>query len=195
MVWFSGAYSAPGCSRGSRRLPTLELPAPSFLANRALRVEFADATALGAGGRVDHRVDEGRLAGVHGRVDGALEFVGRCRLNAGAAECFRDLVVARALDEDGRGGVRTAGGIGVGAAINAIVVEHDDADRQPVAADRFHFHAGETEGAVAFDREHGFAGLDRGRDGKAHADAHDAPGTDVEPLARLVHVDDAAGEI
>ena len=41
----------------------------------------------------------------------------------------------------------------------------------------------------------GFAGLDRGRDGKAHADAHDAPGADIEPLARLVHVDDAACQI
>src|SRR5438128_2489022 len=71
-----------------------------FLANHALRVELADATALGAGRRVDHRVDQS-----------------------------------------------------------------------------------------------GFAGLDRGRDGKAHADAHDAPGADVQALARLVHVDDAAGEI
>src|SRR5690242_14900520 len=97
-----------------------------FLANRALRVELADATALGAGRRVDHRVDEGRLAGVHGRVDGALELVGRCRLSADAAECFRDLVVARTLDKDGRGRVRTAGGIGVGAAVNAVVVEDDD---------------------------------------------------------------------
>src|SRR5262249_17082477 len=95
----------------------------------------------------------------------------------------------------GRGGLRPAGGCGGGAALNAVVVEHDDADRQSVAADRFHFHAGETEGAVAFDGEHGFAGLDRGCDGKAHADAHDAPSADVEPLARLVHVDDAAGEV
>src|SRR4029453_11208012 len=106
-------------------LPALSLRAPLFLANRALRVELANAAALGAGGRVDHRVDEGRLAGVHGRVAGALELVGRRRLNARAAECFGDLVVARAFDEDGRGGIRTAGGIGVGPAINAVVVEHD----------------------------------------------------------------------
>ena len=71
----------------------------------------------------------------------------------------------------------------------------DDADRQLVPADRLHFHAGETEGAVAFDREHGLAGLHRGRDGIAHADAHDAPGADVQALARLIHVDDAAREI
>src|SRR5262249_56209919 len=116
--------------------------------------------ARGGGGGVDRGVGGGGVGGVHGGVDGALELVGRGRLSTGAAECFRDLVVTRALDEDGRGRIRTAGGIGVGSAINAVVVEHDDADRQPVAADRFHFHAGETEGAVAFDPEPGFAALD-----------------------------------
>ncbi len=64
-----------------------------------------------------------------------------------------------------------------------------------VAADRLHFHAGEAERAVALEREHRLAGLDRGGDGKSHADAHDAPGADVEPLARLVHVDDTARQI
>ncbi len=48
---------------------------------------------------------------------------------------------------------------------------------------------------VAFDREHRLAGLDRGRDGIAHADAHDAPGADIDALARLIHVDDAAREV
>src|SRR5277367_5988605 len=48
-----------------------------FLAQHALRVEVADAAALAAGGRVDHRVDQGRLAGVHRRVDGPLQLVGR----------------------------------------------------------------------------------------------------------------------
>src|SRR5258708_20203938 len=35
-----------------------------FLAKHALRVEVADAPALAAGRRIDHRVDEGRLARV-----------------------------------------------------------------------------------------------------------------------------------
>src|SRR5438132_12010798 len=35
-----------------------------FLAKHALRVEIADAAALAAGRRIDHRVDESRLAGV-----------------------------------------------------------------------------------------------------------------------------------
>src|SRR3954463_10774240 len=44
-----------------------------LLLQRALRIEVADAAALTAGGRVDHRVDERRLARVHRRVDGALQ--------------------------------------------------------------------------------------------------------------------------
>src|SRR6185295_11989945 len=91
--------------------------------------------------------------------------------------------------------IRTASGIDVGSAIDAVVVEDDDADRQVVPANRFHFHAGETKGAVAFDREHGFTGLHGSRDGKAHSDAHDAPGADVQSSARLIHVDDTAREI
>src|ERR1051326_2265305 len=166
-----------------------------FLTNHALRVEVADAAALGAGGRIDHRVDEGRLAGIHRRLDGATELVGRRHVGADAAEGFRDLVVARAFDERGRRRIRAAGGIDVGAAIDAVVVEDDDADRQLVAADRLDFHAAEAEGAVAFDREHRLAGLDRGGDPEPPADAHDAPGADVEALARLVHVDHAAREI
>jgi hypothetical protein len=35
----------------------------------------------------------------------------------------------------------------------------------------------------------------RGGDRIAHADTHDAPGADVDALARLIHVDDAAREI
>src|SRR5262245_42189464 len=177
------------CGCGGRRRTR------SFLLQHALRVEVADAAALAAGGRVDHSVDQGRLAGIHGRVDGALELVGCGGVNADAAEGFHHLVVARALDEDGRRRIRTAAGIDVGPAIDAVVVEDDHADRQAVPADGLDLHAGEAKGAVAFDREHRLAGLDRRRDGNAHADAHDAPGTDFQALCRLVHVDDAAGEI
>src|SRR5437899_2716106 len=71
-----------------------------FFSDHALRVEVADAAALGAGRRVDHRVDEGRLAGIHGLVHGAPQLVRRRRIDADAAECLRNLVVARVLDED-----------------------------------------------------------------------------------------------
>src|SRR5579883_557674 len=159
-----------------------------------LRVEIADAAALAAGGRIDHCVDQRGLAGIHGGVDGAFQLVGRRGVDAGAAERLHHLVVARALHEH-RGGRVVAGLVGVGAAIDAVVVEHDDADREVVPADRLDLHAGEAERAVALDREHRMAGLDRGGDRLAHADAHHAPGADVQALARLVHVDHAARQV
>src|SRR5262249_35069567 len=157
----------------------------------ALRIEIADAAALAAGGRVDHRVDERRLAAVHRGVDGPLEFVGARRIDADAAERLDHLVVARAFDEHRRRGIGI-GAVGVWDTINAVIVEDEDAGRQLVAADRLDLHAGEAEGRVALDGEHRLAGLDRRADGIAHADTHDAPGADVEALARLVNVDDAA---
>src|ERR1700686_799987 len=79
-----------------------------LLANRALRVEFADAAALGAGRRVDHHVDEGWPAGLHGLVHGSAQLVRRGHMNADATECFHHLVVTRVFDEDGCRDVRTA---------------------------------------------------------------------------------------
>src|SRR5262245_42122393 len=110
--------SATSHSRLSWRLPAAGLSpcsglAPScawplcgssvlFLAKDALRIEVADAAAFAAGCRVDHRIDESRLAGIQGPVDGALELVGRRHISANAAERFHHLVVARPFDEDGR---------------------------------------------------------------------------------------------
>src|SRR5262249_49919387 len=92
-----------------------------LLLQLALRIEVADAAALAAGSRIDHRVDQGRLAGVHRRVDGALQLVGSRRVDADAAERLHHLVVARALHEYGR---RRVGArlVDVGAAIDAVVV-------------------------------------------------------------------------
>src|SRR5581483_10411433 len=47
------------------------------------------------------RADQGRLAGIHRRVDRALQLVRRRRIHADAAEGFHHLVIARALDEHG----------------------------------------------------------------------------------------------
>src|ERR1700716_3060916 len=58
----------------------------SLLAQHALRVEVADAAALGAGPWIDRRVDEGRLAGVHRQVHRALQFVGCRRMDTDASE-------------------------------------------------------------------------------------------------------------
>src|SRR5207248_6336723 len=77
-----------------------------FLAQRALRVEIADASALAAGRRVDHRIDEGWVTGVHRLVYGTLEFIGRRRIDADAAERLDHPVVARALDEHRRRRIR-----------------------------------------------------------------------------------------
>src|SRR5262249_42155745 len=59
-----------------------------LLLQDALRIEVADAAALRARGGIDHRVDQRRLARLHGFVDGALEFVGRGGIDADAAEGF-----------------------------------------------------------------------------------------------------------
>src|SRR5688500_11214761 len=57
-----------------------------FLLQRALRIEVADAAALAAGCRIDHRVDQRRFAGIQSRVNDALELVGRGRVDADTAE-------------------------------------------------------------------------------------------------------------
>src|SRR3954463_2701048 len=67
----------------------------SLLLQNALRMEVADAAALGTGRRIDHRVDQGRLAGIHRFVDGAFQVVRRGDVDAGAAKGLHHLVVAR----------------------------------------------------------------------------------------------------
>ena len=96
--------------------------------------------ALAAGGRIDHRVDERRLARVHRGVHRALEFVGARGIDADAAEGLHHLVVTGALDEHGRRRIG-ADRVDVGAAVDAVIVEDDDADRQLVAADRLDLHS------------------------------------------------------
>src|SRR5208282_1934890 len=74
----------------------------SLLRQGAARVEIADVATLAARRRVDHRVDQRGLAGVHGRVDGAFQLVRRGRVDANPAEPLDHLVIAGALDECGR---------------------------------------------------------------------------------------------
>src|SRR3569832_2614975 len=123
-----------------------------ILLESALRIEVADASALGAGGGIDHCVDQCRLAGIHRRVDGALQLIRARRIHAYAAEGLHHLVVAGACDENRRRGIGAAALVDVGAAINAIIVEDDDADRQVVTADGLDLQAGKADGAVAFNR-------------------------------------------
>src|SRR5690348_9108882 len=157
-----------------------------LLRQGALWVEIADVSALAARGRIDHRVDQRRLARVHCRVDGALQIVRGCDVDANSAEALDHFIVARARDEHRCGGIAATAKVDAVAAINAVVVEHDNADGQSVATDRLHLHAGEAERAVAFDGQHGLTGLDRRRDRKTHADPHHSPGADIQALARLI---------
>src|SRR6478752_10480837 len=76
--------------------------AVSLLAKLALRIEVADAAALGAGRRIDHGVDQRRLARIHRLVHRALQLVRRGCVDADAAERLHHLVVAGSRDEDGR---------------------------------------------------------------------------------------------
>src|ERR1700682_1382680 len=106
----SALHRQQGKGKGPVATPVANL----FLFQLALRVEVADATALAAGRRVEHGIDEGRLAGVPGRGNGALELVRRRRIDADATEGFHHLVVARAFDKHGWRDVRTTAGIDIG---------------------------------------------------------------------------------
>src|SRR5271167_2608342 len=136
----------------------------SLLRQGAFWVEIADIAALAARRRVDHGVDKRRLSGVHGRVDGAFQFVRRGCIDANPAEPLDHLVVAGAGHKHGWGRIGAAARIDAISAIDAVIVEHDNADRQVVAADRLHLHAGEAKRAVALDGEHRLSGLDRRTD-------------------------------
>src|SRR6185436_13749167 len=61
-------------------------PRASFLLQLALRIEVADAAALAARAGIEHRVDQGRLAGIHRGIDRALELIGARRVDADAAK-------------------------------------------------------------------------------------------------------------
>src|SRR4051794_28089040 len=181
-TWVKSRMRTPVSALVIVLLRTLSAPAPAgnnglkgeglfLLLQDALRIEIADAAALRACGRINHRVDQRRLARGHRLADGALQLVRRGGVHADAAEGFHHLVVARALDEHGGCRIRV-GAVDVGAAIDAVIIEDDDADRQIVATDGLDLHAGEAERAVALDGEHGVAGLDGRRDRLTHADAH-----------------------
>ena len=144
---------------------------------------------------IDDGVDQGGLAGSHGFVERVQQLIRRHRSHADATECLHHRVVAGTLHEHGGRHIGMPGRVLVGAAIDAVVVEDDHANRQVVAADGFHLHAGEPEGTVAFDGDDRFARLNGRRNSEPHADTHHAPGADIEALARLVHVDDRAGVI
>src|ERR1700680_3944211 len=137
-------------------------------------IETGDAASFGARLFVDDRVDQRRLA----RADRFFHRVAKLGRRRGqhthATEGLHQFFVARALDEHQGGWIGSSGRIHFVAAVDAVVVQDHDADRQVVAADRLDFHAGETEGAVALDRDHLLAADHGRRDRKAPTEAHEA---------------------
>src|ERR1700681_1660837 len=67
-------------AKGARRAADL------FLLQLALRIEVADPAAFAAGRRIQYRVDQSRLARIHGRIDRALQLVRRGRIDADTAK-------------------------------------------------------------------------------------------------------------
>src|SRR5450755_3734770 len=138
-------------------------------------IETRDAAAFRARLFVDDRVDQGRLARAD-RFFHRVAKLGRRRCHhTHATEGLHQFLVARALDEHQWRWIASPGRIHFISAVDAVVVQDHDADRQVVAADRLDFHAGETEGTVPFDRDHLLAADHGRRNRKAHADAHDSP--------------------
>ncbi|SPC14616.1 hypothetical protein CT19431_MP100198 [Cupriavidus taiwanensis] len=160
-----------------------------------MRIQVGQPAAFGAGRRIDDGVDQRRLARAQRFVHRGLEFRRRGHVGTDAAEGFHHLVVARARHEGRDRRVLAAGRVHVDALVDAVVVEDDDADRQVVAADGLDFHAREAEGTVTAQRQHRLAGLDRRGHRIPHAYAHHAPGTHVQALARLIHVDHGTGVV
>src|SRR5581483_7199396 len=68
-------------ANAKRELPRVAL----FLLQLALRIEVADAARLAACRGIDHRIDQGRLAGIHRGVDRALELIRVGRIHADPA--------------------------------------------------------------------------------------------------------------
>src|SRR3984885_3905456 len=94
----------------------------------ALGIEIADIAALAAGRRIDRRVDQCRPPGFNRRIDRPLQFVRRRYMHANAAKPVDHPVVAGPFDEHGRCRIVTAAQVDAVAAVNAVVVEHHDAD-------------------------------------------------------------------
>src|SRR5258708_18435247 len=136
-----------------------------------LWIQIGQAAALRARCFVDDGIDECRLARRDGFLQRLRQLFRPRVVVADSAECFDHLVVARALDEHRRGNVLAAGRVHVGAAIHAVVVEDNRANRQVIAADGFQFHAAEAERAIAFDRRNRLAARHPRPDGKPHANA------------------------
>src|SRR6186713_671009 len=84
------------CVKSRMRTPSsaLDILCSCLLRQRALGVEIADVATLAARRRIDHRVDQRGLTGVHRRIDGALQLVRCGGVDTDPAEALDHPVVA-----------------------------------------------------------------------------------------------------
>src|SRR5262245_471107 len=109
--------------------------------------------AFGACAWIDYAVDERRFPSPQGIIESVRQLGGCGGPVARTTECLDEAVMVCGGHQRGRRWVRRDG-VGTVAAVDASVVEYDDHDGQPVAADGLQLHARESEGAVAFDGHH-----------------------------------------
>src|SRR5690606_3771615 len=123
------------CVKSRTRTPSRAFISSSlFLFQHALRIEVANTAAFAACRRVDDCVDERRLARIQSRIYRTLQLIGRCCVDSNAAEGLHHFVVAGVFYENSDSRIGTAGRIDLNPAINAVVVEDDDADGEIVPA-------------------------------------------------------------
>src|SRR5438105_9751304 len=174
------AGSGPGLGPTLRDLRVCARRAEGRCANRS--AVPAELLRLPGGALRDHDVDEGGAAVVHRLVEGALQVLRVLDKEALAAEGFHHPVVAGAVDQ--RVGLHVEHRVVRDlrhAGADAAVVQNDDLDRQVVAAQRLHLHAGEADRRISRQVDDRTVRVhDGGGDRLAEAEAHRAVGAGVE---------------
>jgi hypothetical protein len=143
---------------------------------------LAELLRLPRGALADHDVDQRRPSEVHRFVEGAANVLRVLDEEALAAEGFHHPVLEGAVNEGVRLQVEYRVFRDLGhAGADAAIVQHHDLDREVVANERFHLHAGEADRRVSGEVDDRPVGLgDGGGDGLAEPDPHRAVGAGVE---------------
>ena len=120
-------------------------------ADDGLRVQVGDVPGLLARIIGELHVHEARLAGGDGLADHLLDFRRGGRVIAVAAERLDHALVVGVVAQRQRRRVAVVAEILEIAAVDAAVVEHDEGDRQIVAAGDLDFHAVKAEAGITAD--------------------------------------------
>ena len=142
---------------------------------------------------IDQDVDAGGQAGCKGAFEGRANVLRPFDQFAMAAQGFDHFIVANAGREFGGGGVADDCALRVFDLAPGSVVANDGDDGQFLAHHALKLHAVEAKRAVAVQDQHPFAGASNlcGH-GEACAGAQAAHRAGIEPVARLIDVDDSA---